>query len=260
MKKIFTILGITAVAAVSAQNLMPNPGFEAWTGTAPDGWYVTGTTIVQGTGANAHSGTFAVGITAPASASGNRTISPTTDIPVDLTKTYVFSGWYLDNTPNAKFKYWNQFRNTADTGGNAMQAADFSVDSPEWKFFTAEAMPNAAATVARPGLRVYGESATNNGGVIYVDDVLFADKSTMAVTDVKSFDKAVKMNTIVGNELRVMLPERATVNIYSAEGRLVSSNRVSNGEAINTSSMAKGTYIVTVDNGSAKVSRKVIKN
>ncbi|HPZ25200.1 MAG TPA: hypothetical protein PKV58_04665, partial [Kaistella sp.] len=132
MKKIFTILGITAVAAVSAQNLMPNPGFEAWTGTAPDGWYVTGTTIVQGTGANAHSGTFAVGITAPASASGNRTISPTTDIPVDLTKTYVFSGWYLDNTPNAKFKYWNQFRNTADTGGNAMQAADFSVDSPEW--------------------------------------------------------------------------------------------------------------------------------
>ncbi|HPZ26159.1 MAG TPA: T9SS type A sorting domain-containing protein, partial [Kaistella sp.] len=68
------------------------------------------------------------------------------------------------------------------------------------------------------------------------------------------------MNTIVGNELRVMLPERATVNIYSAEGRLVSSNRVSNGEAINTSSMAKGTYLVTVDNGSAKVSRKVIKN
>ena len=36
MKKIFTILGVVGTAAImSAQNLMPNPGFEAWTGTAP---------------------------------------------------------------------------------------------------------------------------------------------------------------------------------------------------------------------------------
>ena len=261
MKKIFTILGVVGTAAImSAQNLMPNPGFEAWTGTAPDGYYITGTTIVQGTGANVHGGTYSVGITAPTSATGNKTISPTTDIPVDAAKTYVFQGWYLDNTPNAKFKYWNQFRNTADTGANAMQAADFSVDSPQWKFFTAEAAPNAGATVARPGLRVYGESATNNGGVIYVDDVLFADKAMMAVTDVNTFDKAVKMNTIVGNELRVILPARATVNIFSMDGKVVSSNRVNSGEAINTSSLVKGTYIVTVSDGSATITRKVVKN
>ena len=89
---------------------------------------------------------------------------------------------------------------------------------------------------------------------------MFYDKATMAVSDVNAFDKAVKMNTVVGNELRLILPGKATVNIYSADGRLVSSNRVDNGQAINTSSMAKGNYIVTVDNGSAKVSRKVIKN
>ena len=82
----------------------------------------------------------------------------------------------------------------------------------------------------------------------------------LAVTDVSAFDKSVKMNTVVGNELRLILPGKATVNIYSADGRLVSSNRVDNWQAINTSSMAKGNYIVTVDNGSAKVSRKVIKN
>ena len=260
MKKIFTILGISSLALINAQNLMPNPGFEMWTAGAPDGYYVTGTTIVQGTGFNAYTGSFGVGITAPATASGNKTISPTTDIPVDLSKTYVFSGWYLDNTPNAKFKYWNQFRNTADTGSNALQAADFSVDNAAWQFFTAEAMPNALATVARPGLRVYGESATNNGGVIYVDDVVFQDKATMAVTDVKGFDKQVKMNTIIGNQLTVILPGRATVNLYTAEGKLVSSNRMNSGESINTSSLVKGMYIVTVDNGAAKVSRKVMKN
>ncbi|MBF8456778.1 T9SS type A sorting domain-containing protein [Kaistella sp. G5-32] len=259
MKKIFTILGVSAVALMSAQNLIPNPGFEAWTAGAPDGYYVTGTTIVQGTGANKHSGNFAVGITAPTAATGNKTINPTPDINVEATKTYVFSGWVLDNTPNAKFKYWNQFRNTADLGSNPLQAGDFTVDSPQWIFFSAEAVPTAGATVARPGLRVYGESAANNGGVIYVDDISFQDKATMAVTDVKAFDSEVKMNTVIGNELQVTLPGRATVNIISADGKLISSNRINSGDKINTSSLTKGIYIVTVDNGSAKVSRKVMK-
>ncbi|KIA87907.1 T9SS type A sorting domain-containing protein [Kaistella jeonii] len=259
MKKIFTILGVSAVALMSAQNLIPNPGFESWTAGAPDGYFVTGITVVQGTGANAHSGNFAIGITAPTAATGNKSVNPTPDITIDVSKTYVFSGWYLDNTPNAKFKYWNQFRNTADLGSNPLQAADFSVDSPAWTFFTAEAMPTAGATVARPGFRVYSESATNNGGVVYVDDVLFQDKATMAVTDVKSYDSEVKMNTVVGNELLVTLPGRATVNIISADGKLISSNRINSGDKINTSSLTKGIYIVTVDNGSAKVSRKVMK-
>lgn len=86
------------------------------------------------------------------------------------------------------------------------------------------------------------------------------DNANLAVTDVTSFDKQIKMNTIVGNALTVILPEKSTVNIYSVEGKLMSSNRVSSGESINTSSLTKGMYIVTVDNGSAKISRKVMKN
>lgn len=216
--------------------------------------------MVQST--TAHSGQFSAGFPSPAT--GNRTMSPTADIPVAQGKTYVFSGWYLDNTPTARFRYWGQFRTAPGTGGtdtgtNALQGADYSVDSPVWTFFTAEAQPNSGATVLRAGLRVYPEN--NQGdGVILFDDVMVYDKASMAVTDVKAFDKEVKMNTVVGNELRIILPGRATVNIYSAEGRLVSSNRVNSGEGINTSSMAKGNYVVTVDNGSAKVSRKVIKN
>lgn len=261
MKKIYSILGILALGtfANAQTNLLPNPGFETWTAGVPDSWFTTGTTVVQNT-TDFHGGASSCGITAPASATGNKTISPTTDTPIDVTKTYVFSGWYLDNTPNAKFKYWNQFRNTADTGANALQAASFSTDSASWVFFTAEAMPNAGSTVARPGLRVYGESATNNGGVIYVDDIMFYDKSTMSTIDVKDFDKKVKMNTIVSDALTLQLPSRSTVNIYSVEGKLVSSNRVDNGGSINVSNLAKGNYIVTVqDNFNNKVSRKIIK-
>lgn len=263
MKKIFTILGLAAFGAVATAqvNLAPNPGFENWAGGNPTDWFIpTGATMVQST--TAHSGQFSAGLPSPATS--NRTMSPTEDIPVTQGKTYVMSGWYLDNSPLARFRYWGQFRTGAgttgsDTGANALQSADYSVDSPAWQFFTAEAQPNVGATVLRAGLRVYPEN-NQGGGVILFDDIMVYDKATMAVTDVNAFDKEVKMNTVVGNELRVILPSKATVNIYSADGRLVSSNRVNSGDAINTSSMAKGNYVVTVDNGSAKVSRKVIKN
>lgn len=261
MKKIYSILGIVALGtfANAQTNLLPNSGYESWTAGAPDSWFTTGITVVQNT-TDFHGGASSCGITAPAAATGNKTISPTTDTPIDVTKTYVFSGWYLDNTPNAKFKYWNQFRNTADTGANAMQAAAYSTDSPSWVFFSAEAMPNAGSTVARPGLRVYGESATNNGGVVYVDDIMFYDKATMGTIDVNTFDKNVKMNTLVSETLTLQLPSKSTVNIYSVDGKLVSSNRVDNGGSINVSSLAKGNYIVTVqDNFNNKVSRKIIK-
>lgn len=257
MKKIFTILSVCALTFASAQtNLISNPGFETWTDGKPDGWWSGGITYTQSTNP-VHGGTYAAGVTSPNSS--NKTINPTPDITIDGTKTYVFSGWYLDNTPNARFKYWNQWRSaTADTGSNSLQAADYSTDSPEWKFFTAEGVPNAGATVARPGLRVYPENNVG-GDIIYFDDIMFYDKATLAVTDVKEFDKQVKMNTIVDNELTLRLPERSTVNIYSIDGKLVSSNRVSDGDSINTTGLQKGNYIVTVDNGSAKISRKVIK-
>ena len=259
MKKVFTILGVVAISlAANAQtNLVPNAGFETWADGKPSEWFIpTGAVMVQS--ATVHSGSFSAGLPSPAT--GNRTISPTVDIPVVAGKTYVFSGWYLDNSSTARFRYWGQFRTASgDTGANNLQGVDYSVDSPEWKFFSAEAQPNAGATVVRGGLRVYPENNTGDG-VILFDDIMIYDKATMAVSDVSGFDKAVKMNTVISNELKLVLPSKATVNIYSAEGKLVSSNRVDNGGSVNTSSLVKGTYIVTVDNGSAKVSRKVIKN
>lgn len=256
MKKIFTILGVTSVAIISAQtNLVPNPGFETWADGKPTEWFI-GNNVVVSQSTTAHSGTYSAGLESPATS--NRTISPATDIPVDVAKTYVFSGWYLDNTPNARFRYWNQFRNTQDTGSNNMQGTEYSVDSPEWVFFTAEAMPNATATVARPGLRVYPENNAG-GGIILFDDIMFYDKASMSVLTAGDFDKQVKMNTVVANELKLILPMKSTVNIYSVDGKLVSSNRVESGNSVNTSSLVKGAYIVTVDNGTAKVSRKIIK-
>lgn len=258
MKKLYSLLALVAISAsVNAQtNLMANGDFETWTAGVPDSWFTTGSTVAQST-TIFHGGASSLGLTSPAS--GNKTISQTTDIPVTQGVTYVFSGWYLDNDVNARFKFWNQFRNTADTGSNALQAADYSIDSPSWQFFTAEAMPNAGATVARAGLRVYPEASTSGGGVIYFDDIMFYDKSTLSVEQIEDFDNQVQMATVITDVLTVQMPTRATVNIYSLDGKLFSSNRVDSNEAINTQSLASGVYVVTIQNEYAKTSRKIVK-
>lgn len=264
MKKLYSLLALVAFSAsVNAQtNLMLNSDFETWTAGVPDSWFTTGSVVVQNT-TDFHGGASSLGLTSPAT--GNKTISQTTDIPVTQGVTYVFSGWYLDNDVNSRFKYWNQFRTAAgtggaDTGANALQAASYSTDSPEWVFFTAEGVPNATSTVARAGLRVYPEASTTGGGLIYFDDIMFYDKSTLAVADVKGYDNQVKMPTVISDFLTIQMPTRATVNIYSIDGKLYSSNRVNSNEAINTQSLASGVYLVTVQNEYAKTSRKVIKN
>lgn len=259
MKKIYSLLLLVAISATTnAQvNLMPNGDFEAWTAGVPDAWFTTGSTVAQST-TIFHGGLSSLGLTSPAS--GNKTISPTTDIPVTQGVTYVFSGWYLDNDANSRFRHWGQFRTaTADTGANALQATDYSTDSASWQFFTAESVPNATAIVSRAGLRVYPETSTTGGGVIYFDDVKFYDKATLSLEEIKDFDNQVKMATIITNSLTIQMPTRATVNIYSIDGKLFSSNRVDSNEAINTQSLASGVYLVTIQNDYAKTSRKIVK-
>jgi len=259
MKKLYTLLALFAISAsVNAQiNLIPNNGFETWTAGVPDSWYTTGSTITQNN-TIFHGGANSLGLTSPATS--NKTISPTTDTPVTQGAIYVFSGWYLDNDVNSRFRFWNQFRTaTADTGTNALQATAYSTDSPSWQFFTAEATPNTTAIVARPGLRVYPETSTTGGGIIYFDDIMFYDKATLSTVDIEEFDNQVKMATVISDVLTIQMPSRATVNIYSIDGKLFSSNRVNSNEGINTQSLATGAYVVTIQNDFAKTSRKIIK-
>lgn len=261
MKKFFTILGVVAVSLVSAQNLLVNPGFETWTDPSvkPDGWNgMNGGSLETAT---VHSGSNSIKLI-PVSATTNANVSAV-DVPATENTVYSVGYWVLDNAANSRARHWIQFRTASanvspGSGGQPFQPATYTVDNAEWVFMSATATSPATTTILRFDYRVY---AQNNiaADPIYLDDVQLV-QGTLAVTDVNAFDKAIKMNTVVGNELKLTLPSRATVNIYSVDGRLVSSSRVNDGESINTSNMAKGNYIVTVSDGSATISRKVIKN
>jgi len=257
MKKIFTILGIVSVATVAnAQNLLTNPGFESdlsgWA-KGPGSSYTEPTIVTPG----ANSSAKAAGYSNPSATTGFYQ-----NVPVTAGKTYVISFWYKASGDDSDARLWSIYKNAEN--GAVYTTEDASTDpfrtnngylptTSAWTKFEAEMPAGTGAVSLDVAVRTY------SGGTASFDDFAAYEKGTMAVTNIQDFDKQVVMNTLVKDQLTFKLPARATVNIYSMDGKLISSNRVDNGGSINTQSWVKGTYIVTVDNGSAKVSRKVIK-
>lgn len=272
MKKIFTILGITAMAVtMNAQNLISNGDLETWTDPTakPDGWFSMNkessreSTVIHGGQYSAKIMPFTTIKVSDGSIVYNNGNLDYSDVDATENTQYTVSYWILDNQANARSRHWIQFRTASaniNITGNAealpFQPSTFSSDSPEWVFVTATATTPANTTKLRFSFRTYAQN--NEIAPNYVDDIQLI-KGVLAVTDVKDFDKQVKMNTVVENELTLRLPERATVNVYSIDGKLVSSNRVSDNGTVNMQGLPKGNYIVTVDIGSAKISRKIIK-
>ena len=259
MKKIFTILSVVAITATAfSQELLVNPGFES--GLAPWAKGPTGSytaPVVSTT--DVHAGVQSVGYSGVSATTGFFQ-----NVPVIAGKTYVISFWYKSAGDDTDTRLWSVYKDAAGAPVYTTTNADtdsfrtnngYLPSAAAWTKHSAEMPAGDLVTNLDVAVRVY-----NGATVAQFDDFSLRDKATMAVSDVTGFDKQVKMNTNVGNALTVILPARATVNIYTADGKLVSSNRIESGQSINTSSLTKGMYIVTVDNGSAKVSRKVMKN
>lgn len=259
MKKIFTLLGAVAIATTAfSQQLLVNPGFES--GLAP--WISGPTTTYTAPSLSTtdfHSGTQSAGYAAVTATTGFYQ-----NVPVTAAKTYVISFWYKSTGDDTDTRLWSIYKTA--TGAPVYTTADGNTDAfrtnngylptaVAWTKYTAEMPAGAGVTNLDVAIRAY-----SNSTLAQFDDFSVMDKATMAVSDVSGFDKHIKMNTNIGNSLTIFLPTKATVNIYTADGKLVSSNRINSGESINTSSLNKGMYIVTVDNGSATVSRKVMKN
>ena len=256
MKKIFTLLSfVTLGTAANAQNLVVNGDFE--NGLTP---WAAGT----GTGYTAPTIAPTGGNQGPAYA----TYAPATattgfyqNVPVKAGKTYVIEFWYKTTGASAA-RLWSVYKNSEGTA--VYTTKDATTDlfrtsnkylpiAAAWTKYTAKMPAEATATSLDVAFRAYGGQTTS------YDDILAYEEGTMATIDPKTFDKKVKMNTLVAETLTLELPSKSTVNIYSIDGKLVSSNRVNSGESINVSKLQKGNYIVTVEDGTNKVSRKIVK-
>lgn len=254
MKKLFTTLTVFAALTLSAQNLLTNPSFESdLTGWAagPNSAYTAPEVVTGG----AQDGDKSVSYAATA------TTGFFQNVPVTAGEDYTISFWYKASGDDEDARLWSIYK---DAGGAAVYTTEVPEDdafrtnngylptASAWTFHTATMPAGTGAVSLDVAFRAY------NGGTVSFDNVM-AYTGIMSVGDVNNFANAVKMNTVVTNKLTLQLPERSTVNIYTMEGRLVSSNRVDNNGSVDTQSLAKGVYVVNVSNGYASTSQKIVK-
>lgn len=257
MKKIFTSLTVLAVVTLSAQNLLTNPSFEndfdSWA-AGPNSSY-TAPDVVTG---NSQDGDKHVAYSSAAATTGFYQVIPATEGEV-----YEINFWYKASGDDTDARLWSIYR---DSEGAAVYTTESAAEDEfrtlngylptagAWTFHTAKMPAGTGSVNLEVAVRAYtGGSASFDSFAAGLEGTL------MSVSDVNEFSNLVKMNTVVTDKLTLQLPERATVNIYTMEGRLVSSNRVDNGGSVSTASLAKGVYVVTVSNGYTTTTQKIVK-
>ncbi|MFA7449079.1 MAG: T9SS type A sorting domain-containing protein [Weeksellaceae bacterium] len=256
MKQTFTLLFLSATLALSAQNLLTNPSFEndldSWS-SGPTGSY----TLPEVITGNSQDGDKHVSYTGATATTGFYQ-----NVSVTEGEEYVISFWYKASGDDTDARLWSIFR---DVDGAAVYTTDdASTDSfrtnngyletaTEWTFHTAQMPAGTGAVSLDVAVRTY------TGGTAMFDNFKAEVFGSMGVSDLNDFSNGVKMNTVVNDKLTLQLPERATVNVYTIDGKLISSNRVDNGGSVNTQSLSKGVYFVTVSNGKSTTSQKIIK-
>jgi len=255
MKKLYFFALFLIAQFGFSQEMLTNPGFES--GLAP--WAKgTGSGYTEPTldTAAPHSGTNNVKYAAPSATTGFYQ-----NVSVVAGSTYIISFWYKASGDDTDARLWSIYKDAANA---AVYTTEATADDPfrtnngylptatAWTKHTATMPAGTGAVSLDVAVRAY------TGSNVEYDDFSLMNQASASVDDI-DFDSKVVMNTIVNDFLVLGLPSRSTVNIYSMEGKLISSDRVNDGGKISTTNLANGIYFVTVENNTSKTSRKIIK-
>ncbi len=177
MKK-FIIWGMLIMSLPFSQNLLPNPGFENWTGGMPDNWFKDDSILVYQEDVIVHSGNFSV---------KDSLITQTQEIAdfisarfaVTANTQYTFSIWVYDNDLAGRVRQaiaWKVGANWSNTYSNT-----YSGNSPNWQQLVLTAVAPNGAESAYVFIRAYDSAqAWDGGAVFYLDDASFSPPPTQA--------------------------------------------------------------------------------
>ncbi|MEO0206501.1 MAG: carbohydrate binding domain-containing protein [candidate division WOR-3 bacterium] len=174
----YYILSLLIVVSGFSQNLLPNPGFENWTGGMPDNWFKDDSILIYQEDVIVHSGNFSV---------KDSLITQTQDIAdfisarfaVSANTQYTFSVWVYDNDLAGRLRQAISWR-VGGTWSNVYSNA-YSANSADWQELVLTATSPNGADSAYVFVRAYDSAATWDGGaVFYIDDASFTPPATQA--------------------------------------------------------------------------------
>lgn len=284
MKKIFTILGIVIISAITNAQTAFTATYDFNEAPSPDNGDLVGTglTIAPFTATGLSSTT-----TANRFAWSGTTTGTTPDLgkyfQVTLTPT---SGTTL-SVSSITFKSQRSgtgprnyvVRSSVDSYAANLPAsitpvnAELTVQGTNEFFFVNDGTAGQAGSKVTPStinnvtgavtFRFYFYTAEAAGGTFSVDDVIISgatNSATLAVTDLSKVKGSFVKNTFVKNEGITFGAQAKDVKVYNMFGQIVKTASVKENETLNISELAKGNYIVTgmVDN--QPVSQKILKD
>ena len=282
MKKIFTILGLTAIATMSNAQIVISEVYGGGGGSTAV--YMNdfvelvnlGSSAATLSGANLQyasaTGTFnsyapLPSITlnpgqkfliemVPATANPVGAALPTADYKVtsnlNIATGVSYNGGFNMSAANGKIALANAV--SAVTAANGANVVDFIGYGSATMFEGAAAAPLLDAT--KSATRTAGD--TNNNGVDFSALAPTPTNSVLAVSDVNSAKITLVKNSNVNKT--IVFGAKANVQIISANGQVVKTAVVSENTNLDVSSLPKGMYIISADVNGQKVSQKIIKN
>ena len=282
MKKIFTILGLTAIATMSNAQIVISEVYGGGGGSTAV--YMNdfvelvnlGSSAATLSGANLQyasaTGTFnsyapLPSITlnpgqkfliemVPATANPVGAALPTADYKVtsnlNIATGVSYNGGFNMSAANGKIALANAV--SAVTAANGANVVDFIGYGSATMFEGAAAAPLLDAT--KSATRTAGD--TNNNGAEFAALAPTPTNSVLAVSDVNSTKITLVKNSNVNKT--IVFGAKANVQIISANGQVVKTAVVSENTNLDVSSLPKGMYIISADVNGQKVSQKIIKN
>lgn len=263
MKKIFTILGIVAVATFAkAQNLVTNPGFEngttGWTATNPGSGAAYYLPTITNT--SPYGGANSVQYTAPTATTGFEQ-----DIPVTAGASYTISFWYKASGDNSDARIWSNYYDASNTviyqnsttGSDPLRGPNngYLPTSTAWTQHTVTVTVPANAVTLHLQVRAYSGASVS----VSYDDFSVTSGS-LAVGEVLPSKYRMIKNTFVKNEEITFGADVKDVKVYTLSGQVVKTASVKNGATLNVAELQKGNYIVTGTVNNQPISQKILKD
>jgi hypothetical protein len=160
----------SAFSSVSAQNLLLNGDFEAWTSDVPDNWTVEDSVIVTQEETTVYAGLYSAGL--ESESGSNRGVYQ--EIPVTAGTLYEYS-CYIYGVAGTGNGGIGIYINWLDSGGSTISGSGpfYNASTGEWELVTSGDVTAPDGSVsARCRIRCYADTAM--GG--YTDDALMEDK------------------------------------------------------------------------------------
>lgn len=184
-----------------SQNLLPNPGFETWTGGMPDYWTKDDSILIYQEDVIVHSGNYSV---------KDSLITQTQDIAdfisarfaVSSNTQYTFSIWVYDNDPAGRLRQAIAWR-VGGTWSNVWSSS-YSGNSANWQELILVATSPDGTDSAYVFVRAYDSAqAWDGGAVFYLDDASFTPPATQAPVIIRFWHRPTNPSSAT------------TVNVYA---------------------------------------------